>query len=589
MTRPRPQRASRPPIFHWLAWLSGTLVMSFGVTAVGIVYYLDSPALQPYRDLILWAGVLVVMTASGYVIGRVGRRIGFWECAMALSVVAAIVAVHLFKGWHILLDFGPGTTESYLDFLAPSAPGARYLGPLWDRMIALMAFCGFLLSISGGSLAFLFSSNRGRLNSNTELERMISWRHLTAHRKGLISVTATVAVIGIALGVAALVAVTAVMSGYQEDIQAKILSTNAHLVIQKYGIDFTEHQEIADKALKIDGIIAGTPFTFNEAMLSANDRAFGVLIKGIVPQSAASVTGIGGNVCLEVSKDGHCVKAPERGSELLEQKLASRDGVPSLIVGSELFKKLSVPVGTSVSLTTPVGIAGARGNAPKRLEFHLAGAFRSGMHEFDARLIYLEIGASQRLMGLGKAVNGVEFRVQTPENVERLANQALRAVGHYPYRSLDWRELNASIFTALKLQKIVMFLVLAFIVVVASFNIASTLFMAVVEKAREIGVLKSMGAHDASVMKIFVLEGWIVGGAGTGIGIALGLLVCGIIAQMQIGIAADVYMVESLKVRVQPLEVLLTALAALAISHLATLYPALKAARQRPVDAMRYE
>ncbi|HET6346603.1 MAG TPA: FtsX-like permease family protein, partial [Myxococcota bacterium] len=246
-------------------------------------------------------------------------------------------------------------------------------------------------------------------------------------------------------------------------------------------------------------------------------------------------------------------------------------------------------VGGLVTLTTPVGIAGARGNAPKRMQFRIGGVFRSGMHEFDARLVYLELGASQHLMGLGKAVNGVELRVADPERVDILARRVLSAVGRYPYRTLDWRELNSGIFTALKLQKIVMFLVLCFIVVVASFNIASTLFMAVVEKAREIAVLKSMGARDATIMKVFVLEGWITGGLGTLGGVALGLAAAGLLAEMNLGIAADVYMVESLQVRVQPGEVILTMLASLLISHLATLYPALKAARQRPVDAMRYE
>ena len=162
-------------------------------------------------------------------------------------------------------------------------------------------------------------------------------------------------------------------------------------------------------------------------------------------------------------------------------------------------------------------------------------------------------------------------------------------LGGFPFRTLDWRELNTNIFAALQMQKIVMFLVLCLIVVVAAFNIASTLFTAVVEKSTEIGVLKSMGAKDHTIMRIFVLEGWIVGGLGTLIGTLFGLLVCWILSGLQLGIAGDVYMVSDLRVRVQPMEVLLTVVATLIISHLATLYPSLQAARANPVDAMRYD
>ncbi|MBI3180293.1 MAG: ABC transporter permease [Deltaproteobacteria bacterium] len=223
------------------------------------------------------------------------------------------------------------------------------------------------------------------------------------------------------------------------------------------------------------------------------------------------------------------------------------------------------------------------------MDFRIAGAFRSGMHDFDARLVYTELSAAQRLLGMGDVVSGVEFKVRNVDDADRTAERVLRAVGSYPYRKLDWRKLNENIFVALEMQKFLMFLILTFIVVVAAFNIASTLFMAVIEKARDIAILKSMGARDGGIMKIFVLQGWLVGGAGTLLGVGLGLLLCALLSQLRIEIAADVYQVEYLRVRVLPSEILLTAAAAVVISHLATLYPALRAARQRPVDAMRYD
>lgn len=574
----------------WRAFFLGSLTMLLGILAAGVVrfVFLDALGLRGQESLVLWGGALGSMALGGLLTGLVGRRVGYWEIYLSVLLVVGVFAGHLAWDWTLLLGIGPGDGSSYFDVIRRSStPGMRFIGPMWDRIVVLNAIVGFLLALIGGSLAYVFFSRSGQ--RGVDLEWLVSRRHLTSTRNGFVSVTAVVGVVGIGLGVAALVAVTAVMSGYQKDIRDKILSTNAHLVVQKYGIDFTEYKEVARKGLSVESVQAATPFGFNEAMLSVDGRGMGVLVKGVEPQTAGDVTGVEDNLCANIDKDGTCQRVAADAKRRLPDLLRPSDGVPQLVVGAELFERIGKSVGDIVTVTTPVGIAGAQGNAPKRMHFRIAGAFRSGMHEFDVRLAYTDLQSFQRLMGMGNAVNGVEFRVTAPERVEALESRVMRAIGQYPYRSLDWRELNRGIFTALKLQKIVMFLVLCFIVIVAAFNIASTLFMAVVEKALDIGVLKAMGARDASIMKVFMLEGWMLGGAGTATGLLLGLLVCAALSEMNLGIAADVYMVESLQVRVQPLEVGLTVLAALGISHLATVYPALKAARQRPVDTMRYE
>ena len=483
--------------------------MIFFVVVAASVFVLAPMELYTWRESLLWSLTLGGLLLAGAVVGAVGRRVGFWESELAVILTLVLVFVHLAKGWHVILGLGPSDTQAYLDYLVATPPGVRYLGPMWDRMVVLMAVAGFLLAVFGGSLAFLFRSE-GKLDRSFRFEAGVSRRHLFSGHGGIVSVTAIVAVIGVGLGVAALVAVTAVMSGYQEDIQAKILSTNAHFVVQKYGIDFTEYENVAAEGKKHPDVLAAAPFTFNEAMLATGERGVGVLIKGVDPALAGEVTGIEQNLCMTFKADG-CEHYPVDGPPHLPELMAPQEGLPSLVVGAELLKKLGLPVGAMVALTTPIGIAGARGNAPKRLEFRVGGVFRSGMHDFDARLIYIDLKSSQKLMGLGSAVNGVEFRVKDPDRVELVASYVYNAIGRYPNRTLDWRELNGGIFAALKYQKIIMFLMLTWIIVVGAFNIASTLFMAVVEKSREIGVLKSMGARDASIMKIFVLEGWMVG------------------------------------------------------------------------------
>ena len=571
--------------FCWRAALGGlttlllwTAITAFACTRGGVAQFTAAK---------LWASCAVGAVVSGYVAGRVGQRLAFWEnylsCLGAAGLWMLQLGVGTPKVFRYVASLLPWLTrgaapDPFYDAWTAFSPGQKWLGPMWDRAVWLALVVGFLLAITGDSLAWVAGVwARGRAFG---FEVFVARRHTEGLRPNSISLTAVVGVVGVALGVGSMITVTAVMSGYQEDVEAKILATNAHLIVQKYGADFHEYQDVMQRALAVDGVTAASPFAFNEAMLSTEVDSVGVMLKGIEPQAALAVTDIAQQVC---------APAPAAGKPDLRTVLTAATGPPGALLGHLLLQRLDKKVGDVVTLTVPAGMRHQHVLAPRRMAVRVAGSFRSGMYEFDARLVYLRLEAAQKLLDLEGTVSGLELRLQAPQAVDVVAAEVYRAIGRYPYTTRGWKEMNAPLFMALRLQKIVMFLVLCCIVVVASFNIASTLFMAVVERARDIAVLKSMGARDPHIMKIFMLQGFWVGLAGTALGVVVGLTASWLLGQVHLSIAADVYMVETLQVHLRPLEVGLVVLAALVIAHLATLYPALRAAAQRPVDAMRYD
>jgi lipoprotein-releasing system permease protein len=417
-------------------------------------------------------------------------------------------------------------------------------------------------------------------------ELLIGLRYLKAKRKStFISIITFISTAGVMLGVMALIIVLAVMTGFEEDLKEKILGTNAHVVVVRNGAPMEDYRQVMQKLKDFKGVSAATPFIYNQVMLSSGKNVSGVVLRGIDVTTDRLVTGLSKSVV-----DGTIDRLePETG--------AGDDGLPGLLLGKELAKHLNLMVGDKVNVISPMGNITPLGMMPKMKPFKVAGIFNTGMFEYDSTLAYVSLGQAQSFFDLGDTVTGVQLKVADVYNTGELARSINRTLGSDFY-ARDWMQMNRNILFALKTEKVVMFIILTLIVLVAAFGIASTLFMVVMEKNRDIAILKSMGATGTSIMKIFVLEGLVIGVIGTILGVCSGLLIAlnlepiiNVIQKItgQNFFSKDIYYLDRFPSLVVTSDVVLISLTAVLISFVATLYPAWQASRMLPAEALRYE
>jgi lipoprotein-releasing system permease protein len=412
-------------------------------------------------------------------------------------------------------------------------------------------------------------------------EAFISLRHLKAKRKQFfISVITILSITGVAVGVMALIVVLAVMTGFENDITEKIVGMTAHVVVRTHGDSGMENYRAAARRIQnVDGVVAATPFIFNQVMLTTEFGVTGAVLRGIDPDTIGDVTALVDNI--------------ELGSiEALESSEA-----PGIIIGSELAKSLGVSVGQGINVVTPLGTMTPMGMAPKRERFKVVGVFVSGYYEYDTSFAYILISSAQRFFGMPDVVTGIEVKVEDVYKAREVALSIARTLG-FPFWTMDWMAMNRNFFKALRMERIAMFIILTLIVFVAALAIVTTLIMVVMDKTRDIAILKSMGASTTSVMKIFILEGIIIGVVGTILGTILGLLIAfnlESITQFLEGVfrfkfmPGDVYYIDELPSTVRILDVVLIDGIAILLSFFATLYPSWKGAKLDPAEALRYE
>ena len=410
-------------------------------------------------------------------------------------------------------------------------------------------------------------------------EVFIGLRYLRARRRnGFISFISLMSVLGIALGVAALIVVLSVMNGFQQEIRGRMLSVVSHLEIGSYDGQIASWQPLQAQLRQQPHVVAAAPYVNAQGLLSSRGNVRGALVRGIDPAAEQTVVNL--------------------GNEMLRGKLADLEGGSfRIVLGVELARQLGVEVGDKVTLITPQGNVTPAGMMPRLKQFTVAGVFKAGMFEYDSSLAMISLHDAQVLFRLGQDVSGIRLKLDDAMLAPQV-KAALQPQLAANQVATDWTDMNANYFRAVQIEKRMMFIILTLIVAVAAFNLVSTLVMVVTDKQADIAILRTLGASPASIMKVFMIQGSIAGVLGTVAGVAGGLLLAynlgAVLSAVEslIGaklLSSDVYMIDYLPTDVQLGDVATIGLISLALALLATLYPSWRAARVRPAEALRYE
>ena len=430
-------------------------------------------------------------------------------------------------------------------------------------------------------------------------ELKVGLRYLRAKRKeAFISLITMISIVGVMIGVMTLNIVLAVMTGFEEDLRDRILGFNPHIVLVSYAGTIKNADEVVGKVRAMPGVVAAAPLVYSQVMLSSGQSVSGVVVRGVPSGTDAavvdlnkhlksgSIESLGAPFQVAVGAGG---EEGERGTKPGGGEAESTVTLTGVILGQELARQLGLEIGDPVSVISPLGTPSPLGSIPKVKRFAIAGTFDSGMFDYDSSLIYMSLADAQRFFGLGDAITGVEIRVADIYQAQDVARRLEHTLGA-PFRARDWMEVNRNLFLAFKLEKVVYFIVLLLIVLVAAFNIVATLIMVVMEKRKDIAILKSMGATNTSIAQVFMLKGLIIGVVGTLLGVLGGYGGCWLLRHYQfVELPKDVFYVSTLPVRVYGENFAVVALASIVICLLATIYPARQAAGLAPVEVIRYE
>jgi ABC-type lipoprotein release transport system permease subunit len=636
-------------VIHPLGLLLALLVAGVAIVGTFAAWRFGFDVKGEQLQVPIVRAVLVGGLLAGFIAAALSKRVAFLEAIFVTGLLSLVAA----RGGVFVGDlFTYGTAAAYYAVVLVAA-----------ALILLLALT------LGGSFGFLFLGD-GRATWSWSYEQWIGRRFLMGKRSNnVVGIITVISVLAVGVGTMAMIVVMSVMNGFSTDLRGKIFGANAHLLVLKYGTDFTEYESVVEKTRTVPHVTGASPFVLNEVMISSEQNLTGALLKGIDTRTVDDVSVLRQNVTkgdLEhlphpekitvpttakpatpgagagakdqgdtgafdekasekdtlaeaialaaqetpskpamtgAGKPKEAAKEVDDATAALDEALAlaaagtpsdpalvgSAKPIPGIAIGQEMARNLKVTLGDIVNVVSPVGELGPTGPVPKARAFRIAAIFFSGMYEYDSKFVYIHLGEAQDFFTLKGGVTGIEYKVDDIELTQGISREILQRIGGYPYRTKDWMEMNKNLFSALKLEKIAMFIILTFIILIASFLIAATLIVFVIEKSKEIAILKSMGASDTSIMKVFVTYGVTVGTVGSLSGLIVGLAVCFAIKTFGIGLDPDVYYITDLPVHVDTFESILVGTSAIVLSYLATIYPSLLAARLRPVEGLRFE
>ena len=429
-------------------------------------------------------------------------------------------------------------------------------------------------------------------------ELFISLRYLVSKkRQKFVSVTALISILGVLIGVMALNVVLAVMGGFEDELRNKILGVSSHIAVLSYSGPIEKYELLEKEISDIPGVEGVSPLIYSQAMLATEDNVSGTVIKGVSPDTAGNVTNIESAIGKSVTPEN--IKADDDELKAAGSKILAKldeettSGKPPIILGDELSFALGVKNGDTVSLVSPFGGIGPFGPTPKTKSFEVVGLFDFGMIEHDSSVSYINVKDAMKFFDLENSVNTIEVKVDNIFNSKSISETISDVIG-FPYYTRNWEDVNKSLFKALKLERFALSIILGLIILVAALNIISTLTMLVMEKNKDISILRAMGTKRRSVQRIFIIDGMVIGIIGTLLGTLLGFLFCYFLKTNEtlrsfIPFDNKVYPISEFPVKIEPLYFIIVAVCSLLICFIATMYPSYQASRKDPVEALRYE